>query len=81
MSEFDDVVTWSLSFVTPDEQQRKAEVTVLSKNEKLYGWYSSKEHELPATKLTKDGDKVVMVAKDVAQFQLAPHLSKAGIDV
>ena len=60
MSEFDDVMTWNLSFVTPDEQQRKAVVTVLSKKEKLYGWYSSKEYELPATELSKNGDKVVM---------------------
>ena len=60
LSELGDVETWNLSFVTPDGQQRKAEVTVLSKNEKLYGWYSSQEYELAAKKITIEGDKVVM---------------------
>ena len=59
-STFDEVHSWKLSFVTPDDQPRSAVVTVLSKNDKLFAWYSSDEHELPATKITKDGDDVVM---------------------
>ena len=35
-------------------------MTVVSKDQKLYGWYSSKEHELPARKVSKDGEKVAL---------------------
>lgn len=59
-SAFDESDKWQLSFVAPDDQQHKAVVTVVSKNDRLYGWYSSKDFELPATKFAIDGDQVVM---------------------
>jgi hypothetical protein len=57
-SDFDEVSQWSLSFVTPDDQQREATVTVLSKGDRRYGWYSSTEYEVPAKSLTVEGDDV-----------------------
>ena len=62
-SDFDQTEQWQLSFVTPDDQEREAVVTVISENDKLYGWYSSKEYELPATKISKNGNEVVMSLK------------------
>jgi hypothetical protein len=59
-SDFDETENWRLSFVTPDEQQHKATVTVVAKKDQLYGWYSSKDFDLPALELSKDGDNVVM---------------------
>jgi len=60
LSEFDEVMTWKLSFVSPDEKQHSPTVTVLEKDGELYGWYSGKDHELPALKITVDGDRVEM---------------------
>jgi hypothetical protein len=59
MSEFGNVDTWSLSFVTPDNQQHQATVAVVSKDDQVYAWYSSEKYELPA-KMNTDGDQVVM---------------------
>ncbi len=59
-SDFDEVEKWKLSFVTPDDERHESVVTVVAKGDKLYGWYSSKDYELPAQKITKDGDKVLM---------------------
>lgn len=59
-SDFGEVAQWSLSFVTPDDQQREATITVLKNGEKLYGWYSSKEYEIPATEIHKVGDSVIL---------------------
>lgn len=59
-SDFDDHEEWQLSFVTPDQQHREATVTVLAKKDQLYGWYTSNELDLPALKISKNGDKVVM---------------------
>ena len=59
-SDFDATEKWNISFVTPGDVHRKATVTVLARKDRLYGWYSSKELDLPATKFTKDGNKVVM---------------------
>jgi hypothetical protein len=59
-SDFDHVEKWQLSFVTPDEQQREALVTIVAKKDQLYGWYTSNELDLPALKVSKDGDQVVM---------------------
>ena len=62
-SDFDETEKWQLSFVTPDEQRHEATVTVVAKNDQLYGWYSSNDFDLPAQKFAKDGDKVVMSMK------------------
>jgi hypothetical protein len=57
-SSFAEAMTWKLSFVTPDNAQHEATVTVVSKNDKFYAWYSDKDHELPARALTVQGDRV-----------------------
>ena len=54
------MTTWNLSFVTPDGQQHNPTVTVVSTGSKYYAWYSGKDHELPAFKLSVDGDRVEM---------------------
>lgn len=59
-ADFDEATKWKLTFVTPDGEQREALVTVASRGEKLYAWYSSKRYELPAKKISMDGEKVVM---------------------
>jgi len=60
LSSFDDVETWVLSFVTPDDEQHSPSITVFSKDSNLCAWYSGKDHELPASKLSVDGDQVEM---------------------
>jgi hypothetical protein len=55
-----EVTTWNLSFVTPDGQRHDPTVTVVSVGSKYYAWYSGKDHELPASKLSVDGDRVEM---------------------
>jgi hypothetical protein len=60
LDSFEDVFEWELDFVTPDQIQRRPRVTAVMHEEKLYGWYSSEEYELPVTKLTNEGDDVVM---------------------
>ena len=62
-SDFDESEKWQLSFVTPDEQRHEATITVVAQKDELYGWYSSKDFELPSLKLSNDGDKVVMSVK------------------
>lgn len=57
-SSADEVSKWNLSFVTPDDKQREATVTVVARGETLYGWFSSKEHDIPASKVVKNGDSV-----------------------
>ena len=59
-SSFDEVMKWKLSFVTPDNEQHEATLTVVSKSDKFYAWYSDKNHELPAHSLTVQGDRVEM---------------------
>ena len=59
-SDFDETQKWQLSFVAPDGQKHEPVVTVVSKDDQPFGWYSGKEHELPATKLTVNGDQVVL---------------------
>jgi hypothetical protein len=56
----DDVTTWKLSFVTPDEEQHSPTLTVIEAGDKLYAWYSGKDHEMPASDLSLDGDQVTM---------------------
>ena len=59
-SDFDESEKWQLRFVTPDEQRQEVTVTVLAKKDQLYGWYSSKELDLPVFEIRKKDDKVVM---------------------
>ena len=60
LSSFDEVETWVLSFVSPDDERHSPSITVFSKNGNLHAWYSGKDHKLPASKLTVDGDQVEM---------------------
>jgi hypothetical protein len=57
-SDFDEVSQWGLSFVAPDEQQREATVTVLTKGDRRYGWFSSEDYDVPAKSLTVEDDGV-----------------------
>lgn len=57
---FEEVQEWELDFVSPDGEQRRPRITAVMHEEKLYGWYSSDDYELPAKKLTNDGDEIVM---------------------
>lgn len=59
--EFDELTTWNLSFVTPEQVRETATVTVVAKDGRHYGWYSSKDYELPAKSFTLAGDSVTMV--------------------
>ena len=59
-SDFDQTQMWALKFVTPDGEERKAEVTVFAKGDKLYAWYSSEKYELPAKEIKMDGDEVTL---------------------
>ena len=60
LSSFDEVMTWKLDFSTPDGDQHVPTVTVVTKDGKWYAWYSDKDHELPAAKLSVDGNRVEM---------------------
>ncbi|MEM9658352.1 MAG: hypothetical protein AAF961_08330, partial [Planctomycetota bacterium] len=57
---FEEASKWALQFDTDDGVRRRPVVTVVEYQEKPYAWYSSEDYELPATKMTIDGDKVVM---------------------
>lgn len=58
LSSFDDVMTWKLTFATPDQKSHEATLTVVSKNGKFFAWISTPDHELPARDLTVEGDRV-----------------------
>ncbi len=58
MSSFDEVMKWELRFTTPDNEPHEATVTVVSLSGKMYAWYSSKDHELPARSISVQGDRV-----------------------
>jgi hypothetical protein len=58
LSAFDDVMTWKLTFATPDQKSHEATLTVVSKNGKFYAWISTPDHELPARDVTVEGDRV-----------------------
>ncbi len=60
LSSFDDVSTWKLSFVTPDYEEHAATVSVVSKGDDYYAWYSGKNHELPAQEVKVNDDQVTM---------------------
>lgn len=57
---FDEVQTWKLDFVAPDYGKYSPTVTVVSKDDNVYAWVSGESHELPASKVTVDGDRVEM---------------------
>jgi len=59
-ADFDEAQTWTLKFTTPDDKQHEAEVIVLMKGDKTYAWYTSEKYDIPAKKLTIDGEKVAM---------------------
>lgn len=58
MSAFDEVMTWKLSFSAPDGKQHEATVTVVTKDDKMYAWFSGPDHELPALSINVQGDNV-----------------------
>ncbi|MBM4091621.1 MAG: hypothetical protein FJ276_19665 [Planctomycetes bacterium] len=58
MSSFGEVMKWDLSFTTPDDKQYEAAITVVSKNGKMYAWYSSDDLELLARSISVEGDRV-----------------------
>ena len=59
-SQFDFSTVWEISFETPDGEEHEAQVMAVGNNDKVYGWYSSDDYELPAKEMSKDGDEVVM---------------------
>ncbi|MFO7908313.1 MAG: hypothetical protein ACQESR_25845 [Planctomycetota bacterium] len=60
LSSLDEVQTWKLDFVAPDHTTYAPTVTVVSENDNLYAWLSGESHELPASRITVDGDRVEM---------------------
>jgi hypothetical protein len=60
LSAFDKVTQWNVSFTSPDDERHTGLVTLVSVGEKQYGWYSGKDYELPITKVSTDGGKLVM---------------------
>ncbi|NLX55405.1 MAG: hypothetical protein GXY58_09860 [Planctomycetaceae bacterium] len=60
LSEFDEAMKWKLTFVTPENEQYDATVTVVGKDNRFYAWYSDGDHELPARSLTIQADRVEM---------------------
>lgn len=59
-SDFDEATQWELTFTTPDYERHDALVTIVPAGEKVYGWYSGKEVELPIMRVDIDGDRVAM---------------------
>ena len=60
MSEFDEVSTWKLSFVSPDHEKHEPTLTVVTKDGKMYAWYGSRDHQLPARSLNVQGGTAVV---------------------
>lgn len=60
VSSFDEVMTWKLRFVAPDNEQHESTVTVVTKDGQRYAWYSGRDHELPARRIAIDGNRVTM---------------------
>ncbi|MCA9189149.1 MAG: hypothetical protein R3E01_00145 [Pirellulaceae bacterium] len=61
--QFDGTEAWNINFVAPDGERHDATVTVLEKDGRLYAWYSGRDHELPASKMEKNGDAVVLTVE------------------
>jgi hypothetical protein len=80
-SDFGEVTTWNLSFVSPDGQQHRPTVTVLSTGADYYAWYSGKDHELPAGKLRVDGDRVEMkISAETAEGEKVDVTFRGTVD-
>jgi len=62
LSAFDKVAQWSVSFTSPDDQRHDGLVTVVSVGDKQYGWYRSKDYELPIMQVSTEGGKLVLSA-------------------
>lgn len=60
LSSLDEVQTWKLDFVAPDYKKYAPLVTVVSEGDNLYAWVSGESHELPASRITVDGNRVEM---------------------
>lgn len=60
LSAFDDVQTWKLDFVAPNYKKYTPTVTVAAKGDNVHAWVSGESHQLPASKVTVDGDRVEM---------------------
>ncbi len=58
MTAFDEVTTWNLRFTAPDGEQHEVTVTVVTKDDKMYAWFSGPDHELPARNINVQGDDV-----------------------
>lgn len=56
----DDVSQWKLQFVSPDDETHKATLTVIEHGDKLHAWYSGKDHDIPVSEITVDGNRVTM---------------------
>jgi hypothetical protein len=60
LSAFDEVMTWKIHFMAPDNKKHEATVTVVTKDGKMHAWFSGRDHELPARGITVDGDRVAV---------------------
>ena len=57
----DEAQKWQLRFISPDDVQHEALVTVVQKQDKTYAWYASKDYDLPARKISVEGGQVELV--------------------
>jgi len=60
LSAFEDVTTWKLRFVSPDQEQHEPTITVVTKQGNMFAWYSSRDHQLPVRSISVQGDSVVV---------------------
>ena len=60
LTTLDDVSRWELNFVSPDYETHKAIVTVIEHGDHLHAWYSGKDHDIPVSKITAEGNQVTM---------------------
>jgi len=63
LSDFDKVSRWSVSFTSPDDQRHDGALTLVSVGGKQYGWYSSKDYELPIMQVSTEGGNLVLSAQ------------------
>jgi hypothetical protein len=57
---FSDITKWELEFTTPDYEHHTATVLAVVVDGEYHAWYSDKHREIPAQKLTVNGDQVTM---------------------
>lgn len=60
ISKLGETEIWKIGFVDPDGLRHEARVTVLSMGEKVLGWYSGTDYELPAKEMSLRGNRVEM---------------------